>query len=78
MRLEDVEMVDVVAEVVVVGADPQAERLGGEAERGAVLTPALEWPQPQLGVGLGDRRVVAELRGVLDAEIHHCCCCCWA
>ena len=59
MRLEDVEVLHVVAEMVVVGAHAQAERLGGEAERGAVLPVALERPQPQLGVRLGDRRVVA-------------------
>ena len=74
MRLEHVEVLDVVAEVVVVLAHAQAEGLGDEPERRAVLAAALERPQAQLRVGLGDRRVVGEFGGVLDAEIHHCCC----
>ena len=70
MRLEHVEVVHGVAEVVVVLAHAQSERLGGEPERGAVLAAALERPQAQLRVRLGDGRVVVELGGVLDAEQH--------
>ena len=62
MRLEDVEVLDVVAEVVAVLADAQAERLGDEPERRAVLPAALERPQAQLGVGLRDGRVVRRTR----------------
>ena len=54
VRLEDVEMLHAVAEMVVVLADAQAERLGDEAERRAVLAAALERAKAQLGVGLGD------------------------
>ena len=55
MRLEHVEVVDGVAEVVAVRAHAQAERLGREPERRAVLAAALERTQAQLGVGLRDR-----------------------
>ena len=78
VRLEHVEVVHAVAEVVAVLAHAQAGRLGDQPERGAVLAAALERAQTQLGVGLGDRAVVAELRRVLDAQDHCCCCICWA
>ena len=77
VRFEHVEVVDVVAKVVAVLAHAQAERLGREPEGRAVLAAALGRAEPQLGVRLRDRAVVAELRRVLDAQ-DHCCCCCWA
>ena len=77
MRLEHVEVQDVVAEVVGVLAHAQADGLGVQPERGAMLAAALERAQAQLRVGLRDRGVVAELRRVLDAQ-DHCCCICWA
>ena len=79
VRLQHVEVVHAVAEVVAVLAHAQAGRLGRQPERGAMLAAALERAQTQLRVGLGDRAVVAELRRVLDAQDHCCCCCiCWA
>jgi hypothetical protein len=78
VRLEHVEVVDVVPEVVAVLAHAHPWRLGHEPERRAVLAAAFERAQPELRVRLRDLDVVAERRRVLDPEPHRYCCCCCA
>src|SRR5260370_36979574 len=73
MRADKVEVVDVVAVTVEVGArfDPGADV---ELEFEAPLPEAVHRPQTHFHDRFGDRAGVAEKGAVHDLELH---CCCW-
>src|SRR5258708_37165302 len=74
MRADKVEVVDVVAVTVEVGArfDPGADV---ELEFEAPLPEAVHRPQTHFHDRFGDRAGIPEKSAVHDLELH--CCCCW-
>ena len=74
VRLEHVEMVDGIAEAVLVLGHRHAARLRHEREGRAALPVPVGGLETELRVRLVDRAVVGEPGHVLDAQPHCCCC----